>query len=98
VNVTDHVRAELLPLLDQIIRLHDREGYDRTADFFAQVSRQLADARDESDLMRPFLQLAGSAFVISSDGAANGAMPLIDTLLERAHTISHTLSAEPIGH
>ena len=91
VSTTDVARDELLPLLEQLVDLVRAENEIEQAAFFVRIRDGIAHADDPDDLMGPFMELSTSAF--RGYFYSPVATLLIDRILERAQTLSTTLSA-----
>lgn len=94
--MVDQVRAEILPLLDEIARQESVLASHGGADFFLRVRDAIAAARDVDDLGGPFMELATTAFrgfVLDAHATV-----LIDQLLERAQLYALLFSSrdEPL--
>jgi len=96
--VTDEVRAQLLPLLDQVLESVADQPDDRLRAFFGSIRSQLEHAASEEELLTPFLRLAGTAPLVHSVGVDPFSLMVIDVLLERAQELAQTLSADGRVH
>ena len=90
-SFADIVRTELvLPLMD-LLELLSMEGADVEFAWFSGVLNMLAEPDNEEMVLAAVIELSKCAFpgfVYSPEAAAR-----IDALLERAITLSHTMSA-----
>ena len=91
VSTTDVAREELMPLLEQLLELVRAENEVDQAAFFGRIREGIAHTDEPDDLMGPFMELSMSAF--KGFFYSPVATLLIDRILERAQTLSTTLSA-----
>lgn len=96
--MVDQIRAQMLPILSDIIGSLEDESDDVVAMFFVGIRDQLMNVESEEELMEPFLQLAGTAPVVNAAGVDPRVLFKIDELLALAHELAHTLSASSQQH
>jgi len=87
----DGVKADLVPLLGELVRLTGENGEEAQTRFFRRILASLARCQDFEDLAGPFMELSQSAFLgfhFTPDVSL-----LIDQVLERAQIVAQTLSA-----
>jgi hypothetical protein len=90
-KAVDRVKGELVPLLEELVRMAARGGEVAQSEFFSRILGGVRNARVVEDLAGPFMELSQSAFL---GFAYSGEVTLqIDRVLAVAQTIAETLSA-----
>lgn len=89
----DIVRTEIVTPLMELLELFSDEGADAEFAWFTGVLHMLRDPGDEAMVLGAVIELSKCAFLGFS--YSQEAAEKIDSILERAITLSHTMSADP---